>query len=223
LQCQQLKALGVVAVPDLRHTPIAPIAELVESTTEVLNGFSLDLLAHTSSGEERPSFEAVMAKFATTQYAVLHFLARAILSENGSDVLLGFEKEGGKVDVIRLDRLLASLSATRHLPQLAFLIPPYSDDATAAGALRLLARSLVENAGMLAALAPHASLSKRTVSAFAARFYRGLLTHGVLDQAYGEACAEVSRYPDFVPPALFSRLREYPLFYCEDDPLAMKS
>ncbi len=229
LPCHHLRALGVVALPDLEHIPVASAAELVKTVESALSDFTLEVLSHAGSEAERPTLDAVVKKLNSSQYAVLHLLVRATRSQYGSDVLLGLgrepkmvdlvrlEREHKRVDVVRLERLLQSLDSVRHLPQLAFLMTPYSDDASATSALRLLARTVVEEAGFLAAVAVHANLSQRTSEAFASHFYRGLRTHGVVDRAHGEACAEASRFPDFVPPALFSRLKDHPLFYCQDD------
>ena len=109
---------------------------------------------------------------------------------NGSDVMVGLEKDSGELEIVRLEKLLERLNASRYLPQFAFLVSPYFSDMAAMQGLTRMARSMVEASGLLAAVAASGNMSSKTLNAFSNKFYRRLRTHGMVDWAYSEACAE---------------------------------
>ena len=141
--------------------------------------------------------------------------AHAALSKLESEPVLLFEGDQGRVDPIRPPRFLKRLKAARHLPLFVFLMSPYPSDPGGNEALASLARMMIEELGILAAVVMTGTMSTDTNELFAKALSRQLRTHGEIDRAFGEACVEVSHRPDFVPPALYSRLREAPLFYCQ--------
>jgi hypothetical protein len=90
---------------------------------------------------------------------------------------------------------------------------PYPSDPGGNEALASLARMIIEELGILAVVAVTGMMSTDTTELVARVLYRQLRTHGEIDRAFGEACVEVSHRPDFVPPALYSRLKGRQLFF----------
>jgi hypothetical protein len=224
LDCEHLNALAIVAVPEgIDPPPLAPVSELVEDVTSALGGYSCHVLASNESDTERPTSKSIFGKMHTTQYAIINLIVHAILPQSKSDAIMGLEKASGELDVLRLRKFLGCLNAAPYIPQFAYLMSPYPNDVRASQGLSQMARSLVEDSGVLAAIAASGNMSKNTSNSFCSTFYRSLRVHGMVDRAYSEACAEANKYPDFVPPALFSRLRDSPLFYCQNSSTATGS
>jgi hypothetical protein len=209
-----LTALVVISTPrkDSGFTPTSVAAELSRSG---LGATSIEQFVLSSESAHGSAELATLRQYLmSNQYQLLHLTLHARQSIKTSEVGLVMPKGTGSTSNYTAAREFKDqIGRLPSLPHFAFLALPEHAEPGEGQLLAEVARMLIAEAGMYAALAITHEMPNSTLQAFSSHFYKMLQAHGEVDRAYNEAAIVAADYPSFVPPALYSRLGGRPLFY----------
>lgn len=203
-----IRLLVAIADPlnldDYGLTPIEVEAER-QTLTEVFAEVGRSRVAVTFL--EPPVTLAALDAELRKGYHVLHVVAHGSRPK-GDPALLFLADDDHRVATVTEDQLAAMLGHQGDALRLVYLSSCQTAARSPADAFRGIAPALIR-AGVPTVLAMQDRIAVETARAFAAGFYRGLLTHGLADLAANEARSTVTSagLPGAAIPALFSRLR----------------